>query len=359
MSVPRTFKSAIVEAPRAKTVIKDVPTPEPKPDEVLIKITAAAINPVDWKMRDEPDTYPYLKEYPTPLGSDAAGIVAAVGSSVDSSHLKVGDPVFFQGIIGNPRNSTLQQYAVMPAELAALRPSNITEEEAAGISLASACALVGMYHDTSSTPTKPGPWEPKGDAAGKGKALVVLGGSSSVGQYVIQLARLSGYTQIITGSSPSHHEHLKQLGATAVLDRNVADATHYVSALRGLAVDYVYDAISEESTNKLAIEILQRSSGNKTGKLNMISVIPPSQAVKAEAKQAGVDISFILGMGSLPHVRPISVPFFKALTGWLKEGKFVPNRTRLINGGLPAIEQALEANKTASGVKIIIRPHDA
>lgn len=141
------------------------------------------------------------------------------------------------------------------------------------------------------------------------------------------------------------------------MDRNVADAKQYVSALEETPLDYIYDTISEESTHKLAVDIL--SSADKTNSKNVVVVLPPNDAAKAHAESAGVSLSFVLGMGSSPQVRPISVPFFKALTGWLEQGKYVPNRTKLVQGGLAAVEQALEANKTASGVKIVIRPNDA
>lgn len=173
------------------------------------------------------------------LGSDAAGEIAALGAGV--TNFQQGDRVFFQGMLGKYDYSTFQQYALMPADLVARTPKNVTDDEAAGISLAGVAAITGLYHETGAHIT-PGPWDQAGQSAGKGQAIVVLGGSSSVGQYVIQLAKLSGFEKIVTSSSLQHEQHLKQLGATTVLDRSSASPEEYVTAAQGTKLTTVYDA---------------------------------------------------------------------------------------------------------------------
>ncbi|PWN49754.1 GroES-like protein [Violaceomyces palustris] len=355
MPAPTTFKSAVVPEAGQKHVLVEKDLPEVRPRDLLIRVTATAINPVDWKVRDY--KAPWLPGYPAVLGSDAAGVVEAVGSEVVG--FKQGDRVFFQGIIGDYPSSTFQQYTRLPFDLAALTPESITDDEAAGISLATMAVAVGLYHSTGHD--LKAPWSDKGSEVGKGKAIVILGGSSSVGQYAIQLARISGFSKIITNSSQTHEAHLLDLGATTVLDRSKATVQDFVSAIGDADLDLVYDSISGKSTQALAVSILQSLKGG-----NVITVMPPDEdAVKqaGSTSQPKVEIKGIMGKGSSPDIKPISVPLMANLggeEGYIAKGLFKPNRPLVLPGGLAAIEDALEANKKGvSGVKVVIRPNDA
>lgn len=140
MSVPPTFKAATFAAPGARHIIADVSLPALKSGEVAIKITASAINPVDWKVRENGV---FLPGYPAILGSDAAGEIAALGPDVEG--FKVGTRVFFQGVIGKYESSTFQQYTKMPAVLVSKTPSNITDDQAAGVHLGTVAAVASLY----------------------------------------------------------------------------------------------------------------------------------------------------------------------------------------------------------------------
>ncbi|CBF80320.1 hypothetical protein AN8330.2 [Aspergillus nidulans FGSC A4] len=352
MSVPSSFRAALLHEKSPEHTIAERSLGPLGSDEVAIKVTATAINPVDWKIRDYSV---FLTSYPAVLGSDAAGEVVAVGDSVQN--LAVGDRVFFQGIIRNYDASTFQQYCKMPAELVGKTPKAISDQQAAGISLATIAGITGLY-DKTGRGLAPPPWEQGGDRAGSGNALVVLGGSSSVGQYVIQLARLSGYDRIVTNSSLTHEAHLKELGAHVVLDRKQAGPQDFVAALNGLPLDFVFDAISNADTQKLGVEIL-----NSAGIESQVVVV---QAVNSEAKELGaskslkIDVRQVLGLGSSPDLRYLSVPLMKSLggeDGWLATGKFTPNRPVIVEGGLGKIDEALDKNRAGvSGEKVVILP---
>ena len=85
---------------------------------------------------------------------------------------------------------------------------------------------------------------------------MVVGGSSSVGQYAIQLARLSGFEKIVTNASLSHHELLKTLGASDVLDRCHASAEDFARVIGDTELEMVFDAISAKSTQMLGVQIV-------------------------------------------------------------------------------------------------------
>lgn len=140
MSVPPTFKAATFAAPGAPHIIADVSLPALDSGEVAIKVTASAINPVDWKVRENGV---FLPGYPAMLGSDAAGEIAALGPDVEG--LEVGTKVFFQGIIGKYESSTFQQYTKMPAVLVSKTPSNISDDQAAGVHLGTVAAVASLY----------------------------------------------------------------------------------------------------------------------------------------------------------------------------------------------------------------------
>jgi len=355
MSTAQTHLAALLPKSGASVShsIESRSTPSPSSSELLIKITATAINPVDWKVRDLGF---FHSKWPAILGSDAAGTVAAVGSDVQGS-FEVGERVFFQGIIGRYESCTFQQYCVMPASLVGKTPKGTSDEEAAGVSLATLAVVTGFYDGTGQGLSPP--WARGGEAVGKGKAAVVLGGSSSVGQYAVQFARLSGFERVVTNSSQKHFEHLKGLGATQVLDRSKADAEEFGKAVGGLDVGFVYDAISEKETQSMGVKILH-SLGKKG---NVICVQGVNDGAKAEGEKVGVEVKQIMGLGSKPELRPLSEPLMKALggeDGWIAKGQFVPNRVDVVNGGLRGLDDALEKNKKGvSGVKVVIKPQES
>ncbi|KPM41141.1 hypothetical protein AK830_g5445 [Neonectria ditissima] len=242
MSAPTLHTASILSAPKAQLEIGARKTPRISSDEVLIKVTASAINPIDWKLRDE---FGSILNYPTVLGSNAAGVIVSVGDGI--TDFAVGDRVLFQGIINDSDASTFQQYCKMPAALVAKTPGNISDDQAAGVCLATMAAFTALYSE-SGHGIQP-PWSQGGEQFGRGKAIVILGGSSSVGQYAIQLAKMSGFEAIITNSSPAHFDTLLALGATTVLDRSAATTTEYAKAVGSLDVSLVLDAISIEATN--------------------------------------------------------------------------------------------------------------
>lgn len=204
MPLPNHFLAAVVPEQNARHTIASRGLAPLESGEIAIKITATAINRIDWKMRDW--NY-WLKVYPAVLGSDAAREVVAVAEDV--KFLNEGDRVFFQGIIANYDSSTFQQYCKMPATLVAETSDNISDDDAAGIALATVCGITAFY-DQTGLELRPLPWEEEGDKAGEGKAVVIIGGSSSVSQYAIQLARLSGFSKIITSSSGYLATRLKE-----------------------------------------------------------------------------------------------------------------------------------------------------
>lgn len=326
---------------------------------------STAINPVDWKILDWGF---FVNEWPTIVGSDAAGQIVQLGSKVKD--FKIGDRVLFQGVIGVQDSSTFQQFVTMPAELVGLTPKSVADDEAASVCLASMAVIASFYHKDGLDIT-PHPWQSGGEKAGNGKSIIILGGSSSVGQYAIQLARLSGFSNIVTASSSTHHESLKALGATVTLDRNTASPSDYAQAAKSYPLGAVLDSISSPETGIEAVRILQATnpdgvpSGTGLEQSTMIHLLDPKPEILEAAKESGkaqVSVKNVWGIGSAPHLRPTAIEFMKALSGengYLAKGEMKPNRPLVVKGGLASLEEALAKNKKGvSGEKVIIKPNE-
>lgn len=342
----------------ASSVVSHRSLPPLQSGQVCIKITATAINPIDWKLRDWGillDTYPAI------LGSDASGIVHS--TAPDVTNLASGDRVFFQGIPGTYDSSTFQQYCIMPQELLAHTPSGVSDEQAAGVWLTTIAALTAIYDETGYG-LRPLLWEEGGDQAGKGKGVVAIGGSSSVGQYAIQLARLAGFERIITNSSHAHIDYLKTLGATTVLDRtDILTPEDFVQALEGVPLGLVFDTISIPSTHLQAVKISQAAEKVEKRlvvRINLDDAAP--EAVEQSEREPKVHIKGTDGSGSARRLRYLSesaMKYFGGEEGVIAKARYQPNRVEVVSSGLGGVEEALKRSKEGvSGVKLVIKPFE-
>ncbi|KAG1346894.1 NADPH-dependent alkenal/one oxidoreductase, chloroplastic [Cocos nucifera] len=200
--------------------------PEVKEDQVLVKVVAAALNPVDFKRRqgkfkatDSP--------LPTVPGYDVAGIVVKVGSQVQN--LKEGDEVYGdinEKALENPKQfGSLAEYTAVEEKLLAIKPKNLDFVQAAGLPLAIETAYEGL--------------EKAGFSAGK--SILVLGGAGGVGSLVIQLAKqVYGASKVAATSSTGKLEFLKSLGADLPIDYTKENFEELPEKF-----DVVYDAVGQ------------------------------------------------------------------------------------------------------------------
>lgn len=171
---------------------REIPYATPADDGVVVEVKAAGVNPIDWKLRSgarasEPITSPRR------VGSDAAGVISAVGPDVDG--WRVGDEV----IVSSARGGYASEIAV-PASKLARKPENLSFEQAAAIPVPVGTAYQSL----------------RSLEVGEGDTLLLHGGSGAVGQAAIQLARRFGATVIATASE-RNHDHLRELGAIPVV----------------------------------------------------------------------------------------------------------------------------------------------
>jgi len=180
--------------------IRDVATPEPLPNEVLIRIQSAGVNPVDWKICEGhlKDFLPY--KFPLILGWDAAGIIEKVGSKVTS--FKKGDEVYAYCRKPVVESGTFAEFIAVDEKSVASRPKNISFAESSAIPLAGLTAWQCLF-DAAKIKT--------------GDHVLIQAGAGGVGSFAIQFAKWKG-AKVYTTASEKHHSYVKNLGADVAID---------------------------------------------------------------------------------------------------------------------------------------------
>lgn len=177
--------------------VRDIPQPQPGENEVLIKVHAASVNPVDYKIRAGQYGAVGESELPKVLGRDVSGVVVACGAGVSS--LKEGDAVYAM-LDGGPGGYA--EYVTVRADLCAAKPAALDYAEAAAVPLAALTAWQGLF-----------------DHGGliAGQRVLIHGGGGGVGHFAIQFAKARG-AQVSTTVSEEDKEFVLSLGADQAID---------------------------------------------------------------------------------------------------------------------------------------------
>lgn len=211
--------------------IKDLLQPQPGPNEVLIRVRAAGVNPVDWKIREGMMRAMLGEAFPVVLGRECAGEVVETGTSV--KRFKKGDQVI--AIPDIRRLGSFAEYAVAPEQTVYPKPGNISFEEASSIPIAGLTALRSL-RDAGKIRT--------------GKKVLVIGAAGGVGHFAIQIARVLG-AEVTAVCKGANAEFVRSLGANKVVDYTKEDFTEGSERY-----DLIFDAVAkrtfEECKNALS-----------------------------------------------------------------------------------------------------------
>ncbi len=247
-----TMKAVRVHEYGGPEVLKyeDAPKPQPGPGEVLIRVHATSVNPVDWKVRQG-----YLQQmmkYKMPMipGWDVSGGVEAVGAG--ATRLKPGDEVYSRPDLS--RDGTYAEYVVVRESEVALKPKSIDHLTAAAIPLAALTAWQALY-----------------DAAkvSAGQKLLIHGAAGGVGCFAVQLAKLRG-AHIIATASKKNHDFLRSLGVDECIDYNTTKFEDVVHD-----ADVVLDTITGETMER-SWQVLKKGG-------ILVSILEPPKPEKAAA----------------------------------------------------------------------------
>jgi NADPH2:quinone reductase len=204
--------------------VTTLPRPEPGPGQVLVRIAASGLNPLDTKIRAGRAAH---AKHPLPLvlGIDLAGTVVALGAGVTA--FQVGDEVYgMTGGVGCIQGS-LAQYAAVDADLLARKPRNLSMREAAALPLAFITSYAGIVDRANLQ---------------AGKKVLVQGGSGGVGHISVQLARALG-GEVFATASAHHHDLVRDLGATPIDYRTEPVAQYMEAHTHGEGFDLVVDTV--------------------------------------------------------------------------------------------------------------------
>jgi len=205
----------------------DLPDPVPGPHDLLVRVEAVAVNPVDTKVRSGLPG-PCSGAAPRLLGWDAAGVVEAIGNAVES--FAPGDRVWFAGDISRPGCNA--ERVLVEEAICSRRPANLSAAEAAALPLTGLTAWEALFERLGLDP----------EGADAGRSLLIIGGAGGVGSIAIQLARRAGLVVIATASRPESRAWCERMGASHVVDHSQPLAPQLV----GLGLEEV-DAIANFS----------------------------------------------------------------------------------------------------------------
>jgi len=179
-------------------IVKDNPIPEPGKQDILVRVIAIGMNPVDTKVRE-------LSEEDKVLGWDAYGVVEQTGEGVTG--FQAGDKVFYAGDLTRPGCNS--EYHLVDHRIAALVPEKLSPEDAVAMPLTSITAWEGLFERLGFIPEA---------NANFGKSILIIGGAGGVGSVAIQLARWAGLKVFATASRKETVDWCKNLGTDSIIN---------------------------------------------------------------------------------------------------------------------------------------------
>jgi NADPH2:quinone reductase len=236
------MKAAFIEttgAAEATIQYGDVPKPEPTGSQVLVKVGAVALNPIDTYLRNGANYW----ELPKPfiIGCDLAGTVEALGPQ--AKRFKIGDRVWGsnQGLLG--RQGTFAEYCAADEQLLYPTPASVKDEEAAACALVGITAHLGLFR------------EAKLEA---GETIFVNGGTGGVGSMVVQMAKITGARVMATAGSDEKVKALRALGADAALNYKTDDVASAVKAFAPDGLRVYWETVREPDFDKIVSYLGER-----------------------------------------------------------------------------------------------------
>ncbi|TCD68535.1 hypothetical protein EIP91_010460 [Steccherinum ochraceum] len=348
-SIPTTQKALFIESPKGAWAVKSHSVPTPGAGEVLVRVEAAALNPVDWKVHDFDF---FIAEYPAIIGIDSAGVVVALGDGVEN--VKVGDKVLHAASRG-PR-AAFQQYAIASAHLVAKVPPSISLDEAASIPIAVNTAAVGLYtshaQGVGAGVGLTAPW--KAGASGKyaGQPILVIGGSSAVGQSSSLPNFPVSAPSLLSSRRPTTLSSLPWVPPTP--STVTSPSLRLLNSIRKITskpLSVVFDAVSNAATQAAGYQVL--------GDGGSLLILQPI-TIKDEEKVEGKRVLNVLGGPTLAREAEFAGELWAHLSEYLEKGVIKPNRIEVVPGGLAGIPDGLDRLRKdqVSGQKLVVHPQE-
>ncbi len=281
--------------------VADVAKPAPGPQEVLVRVHATSVNPVDCQVRR--GDYPQSVSLPAITGHDVSGVVEAVGVAV--RRFRPGEAVYYMPPIFAAPGS-YAEYHLADERIVATKPQNLDDREAAAVPLVGTTVWGALVERA---------------ALRVGESILIHAGAGGVGSMAVQLARAIGATVLAT-CSPRNAEWVGSLGADHVIDYRGTDPVEAVREVTGgTGVDVVLDAVGGDALERAPFAL---KAGGRV--VTIVDTPRPQSLLEAWNRNAAVHFFFVA-----PNVAALD-----ALRGLLEGGRIRP----LIDSVLPLEEAA-------------------
>lgn len=261
-----------------RIIALDLPVPEVGDNDLLVEVHAAAVNPVDFKIRQG-----YIgKERPKPIvmGYDVSGVVRKMGRNVEG--FREGDAVYASPSL--IRQGANAEFVAIDYRTAAPKPANVSHQEAAALPLVTLTAWESL-HDHGRLHT--------------GETVFIQAGGGGVGHVAIQLAKVHGSRVITTASSESSLALCRELGADVIINHRKEDVVKRVmDETGGKGVAVAFDTVGEEAF-KQCLEVV----GVDGRVVSIVSVPKDADVNKLKTKSASLHMEF-MGASTMHGVRP-------------------------------------------------------
>ncbi len=309
------MKAAYIQQPGPPENIRfgDLPRPEPKPGQVLVRIRAVAVNPIDTYIR----AGMVRMELPQPyiVGSDLAGVVESLGPGV--TRFRPGDRVWGsnQGFFG--RQGTFAEYAAVDQQWLHPTPAGVADQQAAAIALVGITAHLGTFGRARLT---------------SGETLFVHGGSGGVGSCVVQMAKAAGARAITTAGDEEKVRICRELGADVVIDYHRENVDEALGRAAPEGVDVRFETLREQNFDQIVAHLAKR------GRIVVMAgrdARPPFPVGPFYTRDCS-----LFGFAMFNATAEGQQPAAEAINGWLAAGKL-----RAQIGRVLPLSQAAEAHR--------------
>lgn len=271
--------------------IGEMEPPDPGPGQLLVRVRAAGVNPLDWKIRQGKLRFVMPARFPLIPGADIAGEVEAIGPEV--ARFEPGDPIY--AMLDARHGGGCAEYALVRESSAASKPERLSFEEAAAIPLAALTALQALRD--------------KGELA-EGERVLVNGASGGVGHFAVQIAAALG-ARVVAVASGRNQDLLRELGAERAIDYEKEDFTRDDETF-----DIVFDAVASSSFQDcdlilgeggIYVTTMPGPSDILRGTFSSIAGLfgPARRSRWISVRPSGDDLAFLGRLADLGRLRPV------------------------------------------------------
>ncbi|KAH7065377.1 chaperonin 10-like protein [Macrophomina phaseolina] len=341
---------------QGKAAVVDAPVPKLRPDRILVKTVAVALNPTDWKHIDFIPNAPGCTS-----GCDFAGVVQEVGADVRS--VKKGDRIAGWTHGGNGDNhedGSFAEYLAAKDGIFLKIPDNVSFEEAATLGVGISTIGQGLYQSLK----LPLPSEP----AKERFPLLIYGASTATGTLAVQFAKSSGL-EVIATCSPRNFDLVKSLGADAVFDYNSPTVGADIRKHTNNKLYYAFDCVAEGNSAQICADSLSTETASRKPQYSALLWIDmPREDVEARTTLGytifGEGFTKAFGPGHFPASQEdyeFGKKFWKLSEKLLAEGKFKVHRPDVRGGGLEGVLEGLDELRQGkvSGKKLVYKISEA